>query len=72
VPRTDVIEVPWRTGSTLILWSDGLRSGLRLDDPPDLLGHDPAVVAAALHRDYGRGNDDATVVVVRECSKEYQ
>jgi len=72
VPRTDVIEVPWRTGSTLVLWSDGLRSGLRLDDPPDLLGHDPAVVAAALHRDYGRGNDDATVVVVRECSKEYQ
>jgi hypothetical protein len=66
VPRPDVIEVPWRPGSTLVLWSDGLRSGVRLDDPPDLLGHDPAVVAAALHRDFGRGNDDATVVVVRE------
>ncbi|MBV8980950.1 MAG: SpoIIE family protein phosphatase [Acidimicrobiia bacterium] len=66
VPRIEVVEVPWKRGSTLVLWSDGLRSGVRLDDPPDLLGHDPAVVAAALHRDFARGNDDATVVVVQE------
>jgi len=66
VPNPQIIEVPWRHGSTLVLWSDGLRSGVRVDDPPDLLGHDPAVVAAALHRDFARGNDDATVVVVRE------
>ncbi|MBV9041162.1 MAG: SpoIIE family protein phosphatase, partial [Acidimicrobiia bacterium] len=66
VPRVEVVEVPWKQGSTLVLWSDGLRSGLHLDDPPDLLGHDSAVVAAALHRDFARGNDDATVVVVQE------
>jgi anti-sigma regulatory factor (Ser/Thr protein kinase) len=68
VPKAEVMEVPWRPGATLVLWSDGLRTGVRLDDPPDLLGHDPAVVAAALHRDFARGNDDATVVVVREES----
>lgn len=66
LPSTQVVEVPWRRGSTLVLWSDGLRSGVRLDDPPELFGHDPAVVAAALHRDFARGNDDATVVVVQE------
>jgi len=66
VPKVEVVEVPWRRGSTLVLWSDGIRSGVRLDDPHDLLAHDPAVVAAALHRDFARGNDDATVVVVRE------
>jgi anti-sigma regulatory factor (Ser/Thr protein kinase) len=70
VPRPQVIEVPWRHGATLVLWSDGLRSGVRLDESADLLGHDPAVVAAALHRDFARGNDDATVVVVREPIEE--
>lgn len=66
VPRVEVVEVPWHQGSTLVLWSDGLRSGVRVDDPPGLLAHDAAVVAAALHRDFARGNDDATVVVVQE------
>ncbi|MBV9412422.1 MAG: SpoIIE family protein phosphatase [Acidimicrobiia bacterium] len=65
VPRVEVVEVAWRPGSTLVLWSDGLRSGVRVDEPR-LLAHDSAVVAAALHRDFARGNDDATVVVVRE------
>jgi hypothetical protein len=45
------------------LWTDGLES--RLAVPGDLLAHDPAVIAATLHRDHTRHRDDATVVVVR-------
>ena len=49
----------------LILWTDGLASRLDLAVGAPLLAHDPAVVAATLHRDHTRQRDDATVVVVR-------
>ncbi|MFG3294846.1 SpoIIE family protein phosphatase [Streptomyces sp. NPDC048179] len=56
----------WKPGSTLVLASDGIRSGWHLDEHPRLLEHHPAVVAAVLHRDHGRSTDDATVLVVRD------
>ena len=64
-PRTRVLSHPWRPGATLVLWTDGLNSRLDLSARADLLSHDPAVVAAALHRDHARERDDATVVVIR-------
>ena len=62
-PSARVQHYPWPAGATLVLWSDGLRSRLDLSACRDLFGHDPAVAAAVLHRDYARGTDDATVVV---------
>ncbi|WP_317454128.1 SpoIIE family protein phosphatase [Streptomyces sp. TRM68416] len=56
---------PWEHGATLVLASDGLRSGWNLDEHPRLLEHHPAVIAAVLHRDHGRPTDDATVLVVQ-------
>jgi anti-sigma regulatory factor (Ser/Thr protein kinase) len=62
-PRARVRSGPWPPGATLVVWTDGLAS--RLVIPDDLLTHDPAVIAATLHRDHARQRDDATVVVVR-------
>ncbi|MFK0156130.1 SpoIIE family protein phosphatase [Streptomyces sp. NPDC090493] len=66
LPTAHAQQCPWEPGSTLILASDGIRSGWHLDGHPRLLRHHPAVVAAVLHRDHGRPTDDATVLVVRD------
>jgi anti-sigma regulatory factor (Ser/Thr protein kinase) len=65
-PRPRVVELPWVPGASLILWSDGLRSNVELHHGGKLLTHDPTIVAGVLHRDFARGTDDATVVVVQD------
>ncbi|MDT7951834.1 MAG: SpoIIE family protein phosphatase [Acetobacteraceae bacterium] len=49
--------------SLLIMASDGLLSGWRLDDYPGLLDCHPTLVAGVLYRDFSRGRDDVTVLV---------
>ena len=44
--------------------SDGLSARWDLKSKPELLQRHPAIIAALLYRDYARGRDDATVVVV--------
>lgn len=51
-------------GQLLILYSDGLQSRWNLQEYPGLVHRHPAVIAAVLHRDYCRGRDDVTVVVI--------
>jgi anti-sigma regulatory factor (Ser/Thr protein kinase) len=51
-------------GQLLIMHSDGLQSRWRMSDYPGLLQRHPAVIAAVLHRDFSRGRDDATVMVI--------
>lgn len=64
-PRIRVQHCRWPHGATLVMASDGLRSGWHLDTYPGLLRHDPSVIAATLHRDFTRSTDDACVLVVR-------
>jgi anti-sigma regulatory factor (Ser/Thr protein kinase) len=52
-------------GQILVMHSDGLRSQWRFDRYPGLLARDPLLIAGVLYRDYAKGNDDVTVVVVR-------
>lgn len=52
-------------GGLLILHSDGVGTGWNLQRYPGLTRADPRLVAAVLYRDFGRGHDDATVVVAR-------
>ncbi|MHC3474700.1 SpoIIE family protein phosphatase [Streptomyces sp. 7R007] len=66
VPHTRLQCCPWQPGSLLVLVSDGIRTGWNLDDHPRLAERHPAVVAAVVHREFGRPTDDATVLVVRE------
>ncbi|WP_093397864.1 ATP-binding SpoIIE family protein phosphatase [Halopseudomonas xinjiangensis] len=51
-------------GQLMLLFSDGLQSRWDLQDYPGLVSQHPAVVAAVLHRDFCRGRDDATILVI--------
>jgi anti-sigma regulatory factor (Ser/Thr protein kinase) len=64
-PRAGRTSHPWSPGAVLVVWTDGLSSRIDLSAYTDLAAHDPAVIAATLHRDHSRERDDATVVVVR-------
>jgi anti-sigma regulatory factor (Ser/Thr protein kinase) len=68
VRKVQEFEYPWAPGALLVLHSDGLRARWTLDAYPGLAARHPAVVAAVLYRDFGRGSDDATVVVARDAS----
>lgn len=51
-------------GNLLIMFSDGLQSRWNLQAYPGLAHRHPAVIAAVLHRDFCRGRDDVTVLVI--------
>jgi anti-sigma regulatory factor (Ser/Thr protein kinase) len=63
--RAQALPYDWAAHSTTVMHSDGLSARWSLSDYPGLDGHHPAIVAAALLRDFSRDRDDATVVVVR-------
>jgi hypothetical protein len=52
-------------GALVILHSDGIATRWSLENYPGLASLDPAVIAGVLYRDWSRGKDDATVVVLR-------
>ena len=56
---------PRKDFSLAILASDGLATGWSMQPYPALIGHDPKLIAAVLYRDFNRGTDDATVVVLK-------
>jgi hypothetical protein len=57
---------PWIPGSSLVMHSDGVTNRWRLDAYPGLLIRRPSLIAGVLFRDFARGRDDATVLVVRD------
>jgi len=59
------VSYPWSDHSLVVLHSDGLISRWNLKDVGGLLQCDPAVVAGWLLRDFTRGHDDVTVVVLK-------
>jgi hypothetical protein len=61
---THIVDYPHAAGQLLVMHSDGLQSRWRLSDYPGLWRRHPAVIAALLHRDFCRGRDDVTVLVV--------
>ena len=56
----------WQPGMTLIMHSDGLHTRWDLERYPGLAQCHPSLIAAVLYRDFARGRDDITVVVLRE------
>ena len=56
---------PWPTGALLVMHSDGLGTHWDLAAYPGLAARHPALIAGVLYRDYDRGRDDTTVVVLR-------
>jgi anti-sigma regulatory factor (Ser/Thr protein kinase) len=59
-------RAPFPPGAALVMCSDGIKSRWTLDDHPGLAARDPATFASVLWRDFARGRDDASVVVIRE------
>jgi anti-sigma regulatory factor (Ser/Thr protein kinase) len=59
-------EYPWPEQGYLVMHSDGISGRWRTDAYPGVMTGDPALLAAVLFRDFGRGRDDTTVVVVRD------
>jgi hypothetical protein len=67
--RAHMLEYRCPAGALLIMHSDGVSSRWALTDSDDgLMARHPAIVAAVIHRDYTRGRDDATVIVVRRLA----
>lgn len=56
-------EVPAEKNQRLIMCSDGIRSGWDLSKYPAILRYDNAIIAASIHKDYSRKNDDTSVLV---------
>jgi hypothetical protein len=56
---------PWPGGGALVMMSDGLKSHWQLGKYHGLLERHPGLIAGVLYRDYSRGTDDTTVLVVR-------
>ncbi|WP_462381914.1 SpoIIE family protein phosphatase [Pseudomonas sp. Marseille-QA0892] len=67
IGRVQTFTYPWTPGASLIVNSDGLTSKLGLQNHPGSVARHPAVIAALLHRDYRRHNDDATVLVLKHA-----
>lgn len=58
-------DYPFGQGAVAVFASDGISTRWDLTGYPGLLNKHPSIVAAVLHRDFARGTDDATVLVVR-------
>jgi anti-sigma regulatory factor (Ser/Thr protein kinase) len=63
--RVKEFAFPWPTGALLVMHSDGLGSHWDLAAYPGLIARHPALIAGVLYRDYDRGRDDVSVVVLR-------
>ena len=60
---------PWQPGSVLLLHSDGIGTQWDLGHYPGILARDPSLIAGVLYRDYTRGRDDATIVVIKDRNR---
>jgi hypothetical protein len=67
-PRIRAFQYSYRHTPTVILHSDGLTSRWDLSEYPGLIGAHPSLIAGVLYRDFRRGRDDASIVVVRRHS----
>ena len=56
----------WSPQTTLVLHSDGISTHWDMNQYPGLLSRDPSLIAGVLYRDFTRGRDDATIVVVKD------
>ena len=62
--RTQEFDYPFGVDSVLIMHSDGLTTTWSASAMPGLFAAHPTLVAAMLYRQFARGRDDASVIVV--------
>jgi hypothetical protein len=59
-------QYPWLESGYLVMHSDGVSGRWRPESYPGVMTGDPALLAAVLFRDFGRGRDDTTVIALRD------
>lgn len=59
-------SAPWTSESVFIAHSDGISTRWNLDAYPGLLSRHPSLIAGVLYRDFSRGRDDASVLVIKQ------
>jgi anti-sigma regulatory factor (Ser/Thr protein kinase) len=64
--RLHEFTYPWPDDGMLIVHSDGLSTSTSTESRSGLALRDPTLIAGVLYRDFSRGTDDSTVVVVQE------
>lgn len=57
---------PWSNEAILVMHSDGLTTHWNLNAYPGLMARHPGLIAGVLYRDFSRGNDDVSVVVIKQ------
>ena len=55
----------WSPDSMYIAHSDGIGTRWSLDAYPGLTERHPSIIAGILYRDFARGRDDASVMVIK-------
>jgi anti-sigma regulatory factor (Ser/Thr protein kinase) len=63
--RIQEFSYSWPEDGLLLLHSDGLSTSTGLENYPGLAARDPVLIAGVMYRDFCRGRDDATVVVLK-------
>lgn len=57
-----------RPDTAVVMHSDGVSASWSAESFPGFLARHPALLSAVLYRDFGRGRDDATVLVARSLA----
>ena len=70
IHSTRELTYPWARDDLLIMHSDGLETRWNLDAYPGLAQRHCSLVAGVLYRDFKRGRDDTTIVVMRVAGRE--
>jgi anti-sigma regulatory factor (Ser/Thr protein kinase) len=63
--RIKVFKEPLPRAATIAMSTDGISDRWDLENYPGLLGLDPQLLCAVIMRDYGRTNDDSTILCGR-------
>lgn len=66
IRKPEVVATPWPAHAAFVIHTDGIMQRWPSAVLTPLLGRDPSLSAALLLRDFCRGRDDATVLVVRK------
>jgi anti-sigma regulatory factor (Ser/Thr protein kinase) len=65
VRRVTQFQYPWSESAILVMCSDGINTHWDLKPYAGLSTRDPSLIAATLYRDFARGRDDTTVLVLK-------
>ncbi|ULA58575.1 MAG: Phosphoserine phosphatase rsbX [Nitrospira sp.] len=70
IRRVMEFHYPWSESAILVMCSDGINTHWDLNPYTGLTARDPSLIAATLYRDFSRGRDDATVVILKRSKVE--